>query len=416
MIAFENSPFLIGVTGHMDLRPEEVDPLKERVRALFRFLRCDERNRQREQLETLLDLMRAPQPSTELERVAQETLRNWPLLKNTPLVVFSSLAPGADTLVAEVVLEEEFQAADFTLIGALPFPRDVYREASTFVRKKTVSEDQQRQQVYDRLLAAMDRQPHVQTDSDFPVYLTGDNPFSHAEVLARFAADRNAQNPTNRRRRYLAAGEYMAAYSHLLIAIWDSFHDKDTSAGAARIIDARRRGMSPGLLATTSALTLPHGGPILHLSTHRAENPATASADVAPVRWLHPYGSAPPEAVTEEGDYDDDHANWQRTSLVLFCRIAQNVSDFNQVAQPDSKKVDSELTKRLVYTEPADDKKHGESFSPELEQLLPEKHAALRLNTAPKSLRARNCPPRFANCKSSCNNFANTFSGLRATF
>ena len=31
--------FLIGVTGHMDLRPDEVDRLKAQVRLLFRFLK-----------------------------------------------------------------------------------------------------------------------------------------------------------------------------------------------------------------------------------------------------------------------------------------------------------------------------------------------------------------------------------------
>jgi hypothetical protein len=84
-------PIIVGVTGHRDLRPEDIDDLKHRVRAI-------------------LEELRERYPSTSL-------------------LVMSPLAEGADRLVAETALEtvngNEQRAA---LMVPLPMPQDEYEK------------------------------------------------------------------------------------------------------------------------------------------------------------------------------------------------------------------------------------------------------------------------------------------------
>jgi hypothetical protein len=94
-------PFLVAVTGHRDLRPQDLEALRREVRAVFVG-------------------MRSRMPST-------------------PLVLLSGLAEGADQLAAEVALKE-----GVLLVAALPMPVDVYKDQ--------MSEDGQKK--FDELLAA----------------------------------------------------------------------------------------------------------------------------------------------------------------------------------------------------------------------------------------------------------------------
>jgi hypothetical protein len=78
-------PIVLGITGHRDLRPEDLPPLKERLRELFRDLR-----------------------------------REYP---HTPLQLLSPLAEGADRLAARIGLEFEIE-----LVVPLPMPREEYAQ------------------------------------------------------------------------------------------------------------------------------------------------------------------------------------------------------------------------------------------------------------------------------------------------
>ena len=77
-------PFVVAVTGHRDLRSQDLDALRDEVRAVFTAMR-----------------KRMP---------------------NTPLVLLNALAEGADQLVAEVALQQ-----DLVLVTVLPMPLDVYK-------------------------------------------------------------------------------------------------------------------------------------------------------------------------------------------------------------------------------------------------------------------------------------------------
>src|SRR5579871_5028059 len=73
------APLLIGVSGHRDPRPEDVPILKESFRTWLRAVRT-----------------RAP---------------------HTPVALLCGIAAGADTLAAQVALEEKLD-----LVACLPFP------------------------------------------------------------------------------------------------------------------------------------------------------------------------------------------------------------------------------------------------------------------------------------------------------
>jgi hypothetical protein len=76
-------PLVVGVTGHRDLRPADVERLREEVEKIFARLEAD--------------------------------------YPHTPLIVLSALAEGADRLVAEVGLSRQAR-----LIAPLPMPMDDY--------------------------------------------------------------------------------------------------------------------------------------------------------------------------------------------------------------------------------------------------------------------------------------------------
>src|SRR5579863_4912526 len=96
-IARLQAPFVIGVTGHRDLRAEDVPHLERRVRHIFERLR-----------------------------------ERYP---STPFLVLSSLAEGADQLVARVALLPEFGAR---LVVPLPMPVELY--AKDFETPDTLNE------------------------------------------------------------------------------------------------------------------------------------------------------------------------------------------------------------------------------------------------------------------------------------
>ncbi len=368
MSQLEKPAFLIGVTGHIDLRDEEVGPLKERVKALFRLLLPEANSAQRrESLEGFVKML----PPADAEGRAQnepnpysQALQRWPTLEQTPIILLTSLAPGADSLCAEVALENEFKER-IRIVAPLPFPQDVYEQATTFVAKSLDGspdpDDGRLRENYRRLVDV------IGAENTFAVRLAEDRELSADEFMARCRAD--LDDSERRRMRYYAAGEYMAAYAHLLLAIWDDQHDtKTTGSGAAAVVHARRNGVRAHILPASTGLNQPHGGPVVHLHTHRQSNPEPRK-DVPLMRFLHPYASAPSAGAK------DDNSLWQRTSLSLFCRIAGNLEAFNREKEPPLDRVTAELDTRLRCDAT------GESparFSCRLEQRYPGFHHEVR--------------------------------------
>lgn len=93
----EQTPYSIAVTGHRDLRPQDVPALRQEVANVFKTLRD-----------------RMP---------------------GRPLILLSGVAEGADQLVAEVAREN-----GLLLTAVIPMPLDIYREQMAPVAQEKMDE------------------------------------------------------------------------------------------------------------------------------------------------------------------------------------------------------------------------------------------------------------------------------------
>ena len=245
--------FVVGVTGHMDIADSEREAVKARLRRVFQWLRAPRG-----------ELFEDVGSSNGLELKGLG-------LEHTPIVVLTSLAPGADSLIAEVAIElgattrlPDGETPAFRVRAPLPFPAEVYREATTF-KPAGASPETVRQNLatLDSLLAAMKDEAFAVLMKDDWSADSGAAMPSPVELLQGFELD--VRDPQRRHRRYAAAGEYVAAYSDLLIAIWDGAKDGQSGIGTAAIVRRKREGFTRGLLAVTTDFRWANTGPVLHI-------------------------------------------------------------------------------------------------------------------------------------------------------
>ncbi|MCB1231625.1 MAG: hypothetical protein KDN19_15245 [Verrucomicrobiae bacterium] len=365
--------FVIGITGNMDLdfsEPKSEETLRERLRVLLLFLRYgyDHRDPRLDHKESprLGDLIATLTPCSDS---MLKGLEDWAGVgEKTELVLLSSLAPGADTLAVEVFQElcDDPTLKNFhgRVCAPLPFPPSIYREATTFVRDgESDAENQARQEDFDRLLGQLDG------DKIFEVLISDDVVAKTGQEEPESSHQRWEQERSNkvqRRRRYQAAGEYVATYSDLLIAIYDDRHISGSSAGSNAIVEAKRQGATPDLLPMTQAFTWADNGPVFHLFHPRIkqiqsktdDNEATATEtnqprSDKPLRILHPYELGPEDDETRSAlsyrwtapdIYEKTKSEkvatpyrllrafekWQERGNQLISRIAYNLGKFNE--------------------------------------------------------------------------------------
>lgn len=336
MILFENSPYVIGVTGHMDIRAEEEALLKERLGILFRFLLWKRTTAQSENpwLPKLLALLKSGVPGeqdTLASSAYERALRAWPTLEKTPLVLLTSMAPGGDMLGADVALDlRDNEGLNIHVIAPLPMHHDIYEFASTF-------KDRDPAAAAAKLQRYRDLRSRIGEENTFCVRMASDVELGEAQFREKCIEDRDDANDSSQRHaRYRAAGEYVTAYCHLLLAIWDHHHNKATSEGVAAIVEARRGNLQYGLLPGNFGLNMPHGGPALCFYTHRVENQESKKSDAAArFRYSHAAEERTKKPPTQNPDeIKRRHARLQLEELSLLGRIARNLEDFNRIAPP----------------------------------------------------------------------------------
>lgn len=159
-------PVVMGVTGHRDLRDEDIEILRSEVKAGLEALR-----------------------------------QRYP---NTPLIMMTCLAEGADQLCAEVALETGTE-----LISVLPMPLGEYAK--------------------DFETAALDR-------------LLGLAEASAEVIVSPVLEPYDERFGTERDWRYRQAGLYIAKHSHVLIALWDGTEGDPDGCGTASIAAAMLNG------------------------------------------------------------------------------------------------------------------------------------------------------------------------------
>jgi hypothetical protein len=169
---------VLGVTGHRDLRQEDEQYLEAATREVLRDLR-----------------KRCP---------------------NTPLVLLSPLAEGADRLVARVALEEKVG-----LIVPMPLPLDVYEE-----------------DFHDETSRVVFRSLLDQAIRSFSLEL---RPGTSLEDVREPGPHRNSQ--------YEAVGAYIVRNCLILIALWDG-RASEAVGGTAQVLSFQRAGVPAAYSAT----------------------------------------------------------------------------------------------------------------------------------------------------------------------
>ncbi len=187
----ERLPLVIGVTGHRDMLERDRLSLEAKVLEIFRLLRS-----------------RHP---------------------NTPLVLLSPLAEGADQLVARVGLEFGAQ-----LIAPLPMEIGAYEE--DFGEPEALAE-------FRKLLGRASR--------------------------AFTVAGPDAGREDSREGCYARMGAYIAAHCQILIALWDGI-DNGREGGTGQVVGFKLEGVPHRFAPANSPLDIPEAGPVYQLVTPRA--------------------------------------------------------------------------------------------------------------------------------------------------
>lgn len=189
-------PIILGVTGHRGI-PEDDD----RIRAV----------------------------------VAGELQKLKHAYPDSPFVILSALAEGADRIVAQIATDE----IGAELIAVLPLSIEDYKKDFQTKASKTR---------FDRMLAASGA---VICPSD------------------ELTPDRSGKAPRGRDARYAWAGAYIAEYSQILIALWDGAPARGTG-GTAEVVDWFSHGFAPEkysvLRRNTNPLDRPDAGLLVHIN------------------------------------------------------------------------------------------------------------------------------------------------------
>ncbi len=326
-------PLVIGVSGRMEFADATVrQQVKDAVaKFLWRFVEAD--------------------PST------PHVHPDWEPMPHTPIAVLSSLAPGADWLLAEVVdeLDLRYQGLTgenkkrpwgFKLFAPLPFPAEQYAKASTYTGERGKAD----QQAAKARMLGMAKTGHaffVPLKEDFEecdkLPAMTDRNLTQADVnkareqclLARTTGDLGSRE--RRHLRYRAAGEYIAAHSHLMLVLNDKatlptttpdevtlplvaeLHWGTFDAGSEQVLLSKRQGITPNLLRSEVAFTWADSGPVIHFHT-----PASGTTGAGDITALYPV-----DTRVEEGQVENAEKHWQWEAGRRFGEVLAQVDAFN---------------------------------------------------------------------------------------
>jgi hypothetical protein len=215
-------PLVIGATGHRDLRDEDIPALERAVGEIIKRLKRDYLGRQKE----------------------------------TPLIVLSSLAEGADRLIARVAMR-----LGAKLIAPLPMEPDEYRR---------------------------DFEPGIKPDAAAEFgRMKGDALAAPVMRLAEGNAPENVREEARRALQYREVGLFIVRHCHVLIALWNGDEQDPAVGGTAEVVRFKRNGIPLEVARSARAsLDAPEIGPVIHVVTPRAKTGGDATRiEVRP--WGH---------------------------------------------------------------------------------------------------------------------------------
>lgn len=237
--------FLVGITGSRDINPAALKTVEDQVRTFFRWLR---------------DGGGAGRSPVALGKPLG-------LSEQTDIIVLSSLAPGADQVVARIAMEDEF---DFHVSAPLPFAKDQYARSTAFTKEDGSEYEKERE--------FLEKFP---TEDTFVVPLQRYNEWSedqirrHHESASVFT---KAGSKSERDACYRAAGEVVAAYAQILLVLTPDMEQAPTLASPGAVGHAKLNGLSTDAVLGTPALTWADTGIVVHIATPKTEAVAVTSA------------------------------------------------------------------------------------------------------------------------------------------
>jgi len=215
----EPLPLVVGVTGHRDLRQKDIGALKAALNGIFDRLKKD----------------------------YQTTVGP------TPIIVLSSLAEGADQLVASVAVECGAQ-----LIAPMPMPIEEYRHDFEPGIEPGAAEG------FDKWMNLRIPKPIM--------------PFTPENSLDAVRSNREKRNE-----QYRAVGLFIVRHCDVLIALWDGNKHETAVGGTAEVVDSKLNGIPlPQGVSARASLDAPEIGPVIHVITPRTSSPDDMTVSVAP--------------------------------------------------------------------------------------------------------------------------------------
>jgi hypothetical protein len=199
-------PLYIGITGHRDIRDEDKPRLKQMIKNKIE------------------------------EKISQ--------CPETPVVILTPLAEGADRLAAHAAME-----CGISYIVPLPMPVDEYRR--DFTSPESLDE-------FDELLAKAN--------------LWFELPLPDGTDVKELQ-----HNQHKRDDQYYYIGFYIARQSQMLIALWDGIDNKKRG-GTAHIVNMKRTGLPTAHPHIRQRLKNLQTGPIYHILTPRKGTPLPSDA------------------------------------------------------------------------------------------------------------------------------------------
>jgi len=313
-------PIVVGVTGHRDLREEDIPELEKNVKAVFEKIR----HKYKPLIKTFGGKDKGKYP---------------------PITILSPLAEGADRLVARVGLHAGH--AEVKLTAILPMPKEEYEKDFDTAGSK--------REFADLLEKAED---------------VFELPFMEGNTLEMVQRCKESRD-----KQYALAGAYIAAHSQILIALWDG----KSTGKTAEVVRAKLEGIPAPSAPPESPLDVLDNGPVYHVFTRRKNTPAEIVAynhepEIPCLlhvkgEWdvLYPTIWNTDKHGLHESDKDKSSDNKPEDAAEKYYDgVLKRISEFNRDIMKNCKDEDK-LKKSISYVMPESEQ---EKLSPGLRKIL----------------------------------------------
>jgi len=227
-------PLVIGVTGHRDIPKDDIKAIEEKVREIFKYI-TDK-------------------------------------YKETPIILLSPLADGADRIVAKIALKE-FKTK-ITVSVPIPFDESTYKKTfGTNDKVKLRYNNITSIKEFNFLLCRVKRQKNNFVPNIILM------PFDKEAYTALSDED---EKKKIRYKQYTTVGEYIAIHSQILIAL-QSPCSEGKSGGTAEIVNKKLSGNYDHVTKAKDRVSLPERGLVYRIITPRINHTLIKSLSL--LKW-----------------------------------------------------------------------------------------------------------------------------------